>query len=233
MKSIITKNCLFITILRGIRTRPCGKTSCGSIKILKLWWLLLFNLISIELQAQSNISAKSLDSLFIQQLLLFPIEQVSPLHCDSITSNNPIEGACFPLDKMRLTSYFGLRTHPVTNEKNSFHSGIDLRAHRVPVYSALPGFISATGYNPIIGNFIRVSSGNYTLIYGHLSFTIGLKGTPVKAGELIGITGSTGRVTGEHLHFSVSHKSIYINPLLFLNTILNLGPKDLSECLNE
>ena len=220
-------------ILKGIRTRPCGKTFCGSIKISKQWLLLLFNLSSFSLHAQSNISTKSLDSLYIQQLLLFPIERAAPLNKDSITSNKPIEGACFPLDKMRLTSYFGLRTHPVTKEKNSFHSGIDLRAHGDPVYAALPGLISATGYNPIIGNFIQVSNGKYTLIYGHLSFIIGLKGTPVKAGELIGITGSTGRVTGEHLHFSVRHKNYYINPLLFLKTIMNQSPKELSSFLNE
>lgn len=119
-------------------------------------------------------------------------------------------------DISKLTSGFGNRTHPVTGERNKFHSGIDISALADTVFSILPGSIEESGYNPILGNYVRIKHGEVTSIYGHLLTRFVLKGESVTAGSPIGITGQTGRVTGEHLHFTIKYRNGYLNPLTFL-----------------
>ncbi|MDN8834145.1 M23 family metallopeptidase, partial [Staphylococcus aureus] len=82
------------------------------------------------------------------------------------------------------------------------HKGVDLAARCDPVLSVMEGTVSSTGFNPILGSFIRIKHGEFQSIYGHLSYILVTPGDSVTAGQFIGITGSTGRVTGEHLHFS-------------------------------
>ncbi|RYY19952.1 MAG: M23 family metallopeptidase, partial [Sphingobacteriaceae bacterium] len=83
------------------------------------------------------------------------------------------------------------------------------------------------GYNPKLGNFITINHGNYTIVYGHLSKIFVFPGELVKPGEVIGISGATGQVTGEHLHFTVSYKGGLIKPLAFLGTIMTANPNNL------
>lgn len=139
-------------------------------------------------------------------------------------------GAHLPLDKINLRSSFGYRIHPITKRK-AFHTGIDLAARSCNIYAVLHGSVIQTGYNSIIGNFIRLEHGNYTTVYGHLSQIFVSQGELVKSGEVIGITGSTGRTTGEHLHFTVKYKGYLVNPLLFLNTIIREPLNDLYTTL--
>jgi murein DD-endopeptidase MepM/ murein hydrolase activator NlpD len=123
-----------------------------------------------------------------------------------------------PLRHLALTSPFGYRLHPVTG-KYCFHSGVDLRAHKDTVFAVLPGTVMETSVNPLLGVYIRLDHGNFRSSYGHLSQIFVLPGDTVAAGAAIGLSGSTGRVTGEHLHFSIQYKHRYINPLAFLYAI--------------
>lgn len=120
-----------------------------------------------------------------------------------------------PLTTLRVTSSYGHRTHPVTG-KSDFHKGVDLAAHGKLVFSVLPGVVAQAGYNLILGNFIRINHSGATSIYGHLSILLIHKGDLIMGGQAIAITGSTGRVTGEHLHFSIKVGEMYVDPLLFL-----------------
>ncbi|MFD2285981.1 M23 family metallopeptidase [Pedobacter petrophilus] len=104
-----------------------------------------------------------------------------------------------------------------------FHRGIDLRARNEPVFAFFAGKVSSTGYNPILGKFIRIEHGGLESIYGHLSFILVEIGEEVYSGQAIGVTGSTGRVTGEHLHFSLKSGGVYINPLLFILRYLEVS----------
>jgi murein DD-endopeptidase MepM/ murein hydrolase activator NlpD len=124
-----------------------------------------------------------------------------------------------PLLHLRVNSPFGIRTHPVTGQPD-LHKGVDLAARCDPVLSVMDGTVSSTGSNPILGSFIRITHGEFQSIYGHLSYILVTPGEPVIAGQFIGITGSTGRVTGEHLHFSIRFKDRYLNPLHFLRALL-------------
>ncbi|WP_162842750.1 M23 family metallopeptidase [Mucilaginibacter pineti] len=123
---------------------------------------------------------------------------------------------CLPLRTMRLTSSFGWRVHPVTGSAD-FHRGIDLSARSEPVYSVVDGQVSATGYDPLLGNFIRIDHSDVQTIYGHLSVILVSRGQEVAAGQVVGITGRSGRTTGEHLHFSIKFRGSYIHPLDFLS----------------
>ena len=121
----------------------------------------------------------------------------------------------FPVFPIIPTSHFGLRRHPITG-KRGFHDGVDLRAKGCVVRSAFSGLVSACGYHRYLGNFVSVSKGELKATYGHLSALLVVPGSSVLAGEVIGMSGNTGRTTAEHLHFSISYGSRQINPLKFL-----------------
>jgi murein DD-endopeptidase MepM/ murein hydrolase activator NlpD len=127
---------------------------------------------------------------------------------------------CLPLRHLSLTSGYGYRIHPVTRQFR-FHSGIDLRARQDTVFTVMPGLIDFVGYDPVTGVHIRLVSGDFTVLYGHLSQVFVLAGDSVNSGMPLGVTGSSGRVTGEHLHFSVSFRQVPVNPLLFLRGLTN------------
>lgn len=120
-----------------------------------------------------------------------------------------------PLRHLQVTSAYGYRVHPVTG-RLAFHAGIDLRARSDTVFAVFPGLVSSAGYDQYLGIYIRVRQNDLECTFGHLSQLLALPGDSVLASGALGITGSTGRVTGEHLHFSVRYRGRNINPLEFL-----------------
>lgn len=127
---------------------------------------------------------------------------------------------CLPLQHLEPTSGFGYRWHPI-NRNYAFHSGIDLRARHDTVYAVMQGRLAFMGYDALTGVNLRLASGGFSFLYGHLSQVFVLPGDSIRACGPIGITGATGLVTGEHLHFGVSYHGLPINPLLFLYRLLN------------
>ncbi|GEM69409.1 hypothetical protein SMI01S_30150 [Sphingobacterium mizutaii NBRC 14946 = DSM 11724] len=123
-----------------------------------------------------------------------------------------------PLDKLKVTSPFGYRIHPISG-KASHHSGVDFAARSDPVFNVLNGYVKATGRHKALGKYIRIVHGEVETIYGHLSHILVSSGDTVIAGQPIAITGSTGRVTGEHLHFSVKFNGKFLDPLKFLRRL--------------
>lgn len=122
---------------------------------------------------------------------------------------------CLPLKFLSLSSSYGYRNHPLTG-KYTFHAGVDLRARHDTVFAVMTGLTESVGYDDFLGINIRLAHDNLETVYGHLSRVFVSPGQPVEAGEPIGITGATGRVTREHLHFSVRFKGRYIDPLEFI-----------------
>lgn len=120
-----------------------------------------------------------------------------------------------PIFALHVTSPYGNRDHPITGLQD-FHSGVDLAANHSVIYAVLDGRVISCASNPFLGNFIRIAHGEIQSIYGHLSAILIKQGTCVKAGEVIGISGNTGRSTAEHLHFSVRYQNQPIHPLKFL-----------------
>jgi murein DD-endopeptidase MepM/ murein hydrolase activator NlpD len=130
-----------------------------------------------------------------------------------------LAACCLPLRHLTLTSGYGYRQHPVTGGY-SFHSGIDLRARGDTIFAVMSGRIPGVAYAPVTGVHIRLSAADFSVLYGHLSQVFVLAGDSVTAGLPLGVTGSSGRVTGEHLHFSVNFRRAPVDPVHFLNALL-------------
>jgi murein DD-endopeptidase MepM/ murein hydrolase activator NlpD len=126
---------------------------------------------------------------------------------------------CLPLKHLQINSDFGYRIHPITG-KYAMHAGVDLKARHDTVFAILDGYVKSTGYDNGLGINIRLVHGEVESIYGHLTRILVSASDSVTAGEPIGITGATGRVTGEHLHFSICYRHKYINPIKFLYELL-------------
>lgn len=106
----------------------------------------------------------------------------------------------------RLSSGFGMRHHPILGFK-VMHRGLDLAAARgTPVHAAADGVVIRAGRWGAYGNIILLDHDRgFETAYAHLaSFADGLAdGAAVRRGDVIGFVGSTGRVTGPHLHYEV------------------------------
>lgn len=123
-----------------------------------------------------------------------------------------------PLSNPIINSYYGNRIDPITG-KIKFHHGIDFRGSSDSVLVVMPGRVKKVAYSRGLGNYVEVEHGNYTTIYGHLSYIMVIEKTKIEAGIVLGITGTTGRSTGEHLHFELKHKGETVDPTPFLDLI--------------
>lgn len=121
-----------------------------------------------------------------------------------------------------ISSYFGPR---VLKGRKGFHQGIDMAAaHGTPVVAAADGYVKEAHYAPGYGNHILlVHPHSYKTRYAHLSKIRVKKGQRVRAGQLIGNVGATGKVTkstwgtsASHLHFEVYSQGKRVNPFKFL-----------------
>ena len=117
----------------------------------------------------------------------------------------------------RISDDYGWRTHPITGAQQ-FHSGIDMAAPGgSPILAAYDGNVVAASYNSSMGNYIMISHGDgvYT-VYMHASALYVSQGQYVARGDKIGAVGTTGRSTGNHLHFSVRVNGSYVSPWPYL-----------------
>ena len=117
-----------------------------------------------------------------------------------------------PVVYTRISSPFGYRVHPVLHTVR-MHTGIDYAAPSgTPIKATADGVITFKGWKGGYGNtvMIRHSNGVETL-YGHMSAFTPAQGT-VRAGEVIGFVGTTGRSTGPHLHYEARVNSQPVNP---------------------
>lgn len=135
-------------------------------------------------------------------------------------SNAPFVGAdgfCSPLGENwrgMVTSEFGYRTDPFTG-KSAGHTGIDLGAPKgTPIRAALDGTVQFARYQTSgYGYHLAVDhGGGFVTLYGHCSKILVTEGQKVKAGDIIAEVGSTGRSTGNHLHFEVRINGKMKNP---------------------
>ncbi|MCE9499001.1 MAG: M23 family metallopeptidase [Leptospira sp.] len=109
-----------------------------------------------------------------------------------------------PLMEGFLSSGFGIRHDPFTKKK-TFHGGLDIAAEKgTEVIAAAEGEVIRCEKTGGYGNLVVLKHPlGYETRYGHLNEFAVRKGDRVKRGEKIGEVGSTGRSTGNHLHFEV------------------------------
>jgi len=116
-----------------------------------------------------------------------------------------------------LSSYYGTRKDPFTNDKD-FHPGLDISAdYGQPVVATGDATVSAAGPNGAYGNMVMLDHGfGIVTKYGHLSRLAVADGQQVKRGDVIGYVGSTGRSTGSHLHYEIWMNGRLTNPMTLL-----------------
>lgn len=119
-----------------------------------------------------------------------------------------------PCTYTRLSSPFGYRWHPTTGEW-SMHKGVDFAAPTgTPIYATRSGVVTVATYSSTAGNYVSINhQDGYSSIYMHMTHYVVYAGDYVQAGQLIGYVGSTGRSTGPHLHFGISYRGEYVNPM--------------------
>jgi murein DD-endopeptidase MepM/ murein hydrolase activator NlpD len=123
---------------------------------------------------------------------------------------------CLPLDFLKMTSDFGMRSDPFTHCRR-FHDGIDLQCNHDRVYAMLPAVVKEVhlgkkGY----GNYVVLDHGSFCCLYGHLSSVTVAPGQAIPAGTIVGISGNSGRSTGPHLHIQMTRQGKRVNPEPFL-----------------
>jgi murein DD-endopeptidase MepM/ murein hydrolase activator NlpD len=124
-----------------------------------------------------------------------------------------------PISTYTFTSAFGVRSDPFRGSA-AMHAGVDLSAsYGTPIYATADGVVDRAEWFGGYGNMVEIDHGKgIATRYGHMSRVAARAGERVKRGELIGYVGSTGRSTGNHLHYEVRIDGYAVNPMPFLQS---------------
>lgn len=195
-----------------------------------LWSLNLPAQDLIARQAPIDKKLKSVDSLALQKQIraeqsLYPAFDLYPnwnteyVHTYGKEAVVPdscvidLTGFCMPTPSTRITSPFGPRWRRM-------HNGLDIKVNTGDtIVAAFDGKVRVVKYERRgYGKYIVIRHDNgLETIYGHLSKQLVKVNQLVKAGEVIGLGGNTGRSTGSHLHFETRFLGIAINPALMFD----------------
>ena len=186
----------------------------------------------LHIKSKNNIQAKQSSSIGGQGGPLIPVE------AKSFSDKEKLETAKFaneidrlivlekltkvmplarPIKSYFVSSGFGTRTDPITGGL-ARHQGLDfVGPNHERIVSPSSGRVILAGKFSDYGNAVVIDHGfGITTRYGHLSSVKVEKGQMVKKGDVIALQGSTGRSTGQHLHYEVRYKNIPLNPRKFL-----------------
>jgi len=122
-----------------------------------------------------------------------------------------------PIVKGWISSYYGMRTHPLSGRRE-MHKGIDFAGKLGgPVIAVAKGVVTYAGKRYGYGKVIDIAHGNgYTTRYAHNSRLLVSVGDTVEKGFQIAEIGSSGRSTGPHVHFEVLKNGRETNPVRFI-----------------
>ena len=132
----------------------------------------------------------------------------------AIPSDKPVQA------EVTFTSGFGVRDDPF-HRGAAMHPGIDLAgAYGTPIYATADGTVLRAGWNNGgYGNMVEIDHGRgITTRYGHMSAVLVHEGDHVTRGQQIGRMGSTGRSTGNHVHYEVRIDGRPVNPIPFMKS---------------
>lgn len=167
----------------------------------------------------ARIGSRWATSLLYSQHLIQQMERYDLYRLDRMTLldfSEMIGQFSDPCPGSYLTSSFGYRDFD-----HKFHKGIDLGTNGeiLPVYAAESGTVIKAEYDNLAGNWVLIDHGNgLTTKYMHFSHTFVKEGQEVTKGQQIGLTGTTGRSTGIHLHFQVEENGVAVDPTTYLST---------------
>jgi len=124
-----------------------------------------------------------------------------------------------PIASFTFTSAYGVRSDPFQGSA-AMHAGIDLASPSgTPIYATADGVVHRAEWFGGYGNMVEIDHGKgISTRYGHMLRVAAHSGERVKRGDLIGYVGSTGRSTGNHLHYEVRIDGRAVNPVPFLQS---------------
>ncbi|NLO90639.1 MAG: M23 family metallopeptidase [Elusimicrobia bacterium] len=126
----------------------------------------------------------------------------------------------------RITSPFGYRMGVFAGEEGAYHRGVDIGADSdTPVRVTADGVVRHAGWAEGYGQAVLVDHGfGYSTLYGHLAEIKVKEGEHVRRAQIIAGVGTTGRSTGNHLHYEVWRDGSPVNPVKFFNVADLSGP---------
>jgi murein DD-endopeptidase MepM/ murein hydrolase activator NlpD len=116
-----------------------------------------------------------------------------------------------------ISSRYGVRGNPFGRGRE-FHNGVDFVLDiGTPVLATGPGVVEAAGHEGPNGNRVAINHGfGYRSVYAHLSKVQVKPGDEVKRGQVVGLSGNTGRSSGPHLHYTLYYQGKTIDPDRYL-----------------
>lgn len=162
------------------------------------------------------------DELTIREKQLEMIETL--LSEREFTANQYISGS--PVLNGRLTSSYGTRIDPITGKPKS-HWGLDIYESKgANIYAVASGVVTFSGWKQGYGYVVELAHQNdYKTIYAHNTENIVAQGDLVKRRQVIAKVGSTGRSTGNHVHFEVRKNNIPYNPVNYVKRMNKFNEK--------
>jgi len=173
--------------------------------------------------AQQDVSMTGLEQQLGHLSLLLNDRNDKLVALETLLLQNNLDKKKFPsvapVGAGDYSSNFGWRIDPFTG-KNAMHEGVDFMAPEgTPIMASAGGIVVYAGLHPQYGNMIEIDHGNDIVTrYAHASRLRVKVGQVVRRGQEVAEVGSTGRSTGNHLHFEVRYKGIAQNPRRFLES---------------
>ncbi len=166
--------------------------------------------LTIKNKSQVNPDQKQLDRIFGERKIIdAALNNFRDVTIDGVSLSSPVAGP--------RSSSFGSRRF-FNDQPRSPHSGMDIAATTgTPIIAPRSGIIAATGEYFFNGNTVIIDHGQgFVTMYCHLSEVAVEEGEAVSSGEIIGLVGATGRVTGAHLHLGTYLNGAAVDPAIFL-----------------
>lgn len=175
----------------------------------------------IPAPVQRDVSLESMDQQLGQLSSLLSDRSDKLVALETLLMQNSLSRKMLPsvapITSGWYSSNFGWRIDPFTG-KNAMHEGVD---YMVPagtaIFASAGGIVVYADTHPQYGNMVEIDHGNEVITrYAHASRLLVKVGQVVRRGQEIAKVGSTGRSTGNHLHFEVRYKGMAQNPVRFL-----------------
>ena len=133
-----------------------------------------------------------------------------------------------PIEKDKITkisSHYGMRYNPLV-KKRKMHTGIDIIAPQgTPIIATSDGTVEKAKFDKGYGNHIKIKHNhNFQSMYAHLSSLNVVAGQKVKAGDIIGIIGNSGKSIGIHLHYEIIKDGEKVDPINYFE--YDIEPKE-------